>query len=105
MTYKDAIRTLDILREYGELNEKERRAIALAIKRLKSNIRNTEPRLPCICGRKRLTTWWNYKLGAWSLECPKCGRASDHVEHKKDLNKVWNQMIRKEQENENNGMD
>lgn len=101
MTYKDAIRTLEILREYGELNEKERRAIALAVKRLKSSIKTTEKQLPCICGRKRLSKWWNYVLGTWSMSCPNCGRTSDHVEHKKDLNKVWNQMIRKEKENGN----
>lgn len=96
MTYKDAVRILNILREYGELNEIERNAIALAVKRLKSSIRNIEKQLPCICGRKRLSKWWDYSLGTWSMSCPNCGRISDHVEHKRDLNKVWNQMIQKE---------
>ena len=102
MTYKDALRTLDILRKYGELNENERNAVALAIKRLKSSIRNTEKQLPCICGRKRLSKWYDMYLGTWSMSCPNCGRTSDHVEHKRDLNRVWNQMIRKEKENGNN---
>ena len=59
-----------------------------------------EKLLPCICGRKRRSHWDSlHDDGLWykSLRCD-CGRRADGLT-KVEVNKNWNDMIRKEREN------
>lgn len=58
-----------------------------------------EKLLPCICGRRRRGHWESYHDGSWykSLRC-ECGRRADGLT-KVEVNKNWNDMIRKEREN------
>ena len=57
-------------------------------------------RLPCICGRKQLETWWYGGLiggdeGAF-IKCPNCGRKSPVSKGRNKLNETWNKMIEEE---------
>ena len=59
-----------------------------------------EKLLPCICGSRHRSHWESrHDDGLWykSLRC-KCGRRADGLT-KIEVNKNWNNMIRKEREN------
>lgn len=96
MTYKEAIKRLKAINKYDSLCQESHEALDIAIKVLERHSEKPPHLIPCICGRKRFSKWWNYSLGTWSMSCPNCGRTSDHVKHRKDLNKAWNDMIQKE---------
>lgn len=58
-----------------------------------------EKKLPCICGRKNLDTWYysstssHFMIG---LECPNCGRKTDCYKTISDAKTAWNRMIKEE---------
>ena len=104
MTYSEC---LEILKNHRDSYKAEgladtAEAFDLAIKSVETAKRredNKPPkRLPCICGAKRLTLWFNYNEGGMHYECPKCGREIPYVKHKSQLNAAWNKMIESEKQ-------
>lgn len=57
-----------------------------------------EKKLPCICGRKHIQTWFigTYGRTARQYACPKCGRKTDFYNTEEEAKMAWNKMISEE---------
>ena len=57
-----------------------------------------EKKLPCICGRKNIDTWFIGTYGRTALQyaCPKCGRKTEFCNTEKEARAAWNKMISEE---------
>ena len=68
-----------------------------------SKKRESRVKLPCVCGRKRLETWWgvdNGKTTKVGIKCPKCEREAVGDSEISAI-KAWNRMIKSEAEEQN----
>ena len=56
------------------------------------------PKLPCICGRKYLKTWYS-TIGGRNVRryyCPDCQREIGWFETEQEAREAWNKMIQEE---------
>ena len=63
--------------------------------RVVRNSPKVEPLLPCVCGRKRITDWYDMYTHELVYQCPKCGREARAITKKK-LKAAWNEAMRNE---------
>lgn len=104
MTYSECLEILknhrDSYKAEGLVDTAEAFDIAIKSVEIAKRREDNKPpkKLPCVCGAKRLITWYNYKTGMMAYECPKCGKYSPYVKHKSQLNAAWNEMIESEKQ-------
>lgn len=56
--------------------------------------------VPCICGSKDIAAWWNMETTCWFYRCRKCDKQSEEAKEVVQAKRNWNEMIKKETENE-----
>lgn len=81
------------------LDELKAEAKKLGYKVIKDNPR--VKLLPCTCGRKQISLWWDGADYMWFQECPKCGKRAPSHKTQNGARKLWNEKIEKELANGN----
>lgn len=56
--------------------------------------------VPCVCGSKKIAAWWNAKTGCCFFRCRGCDKQSEEAKTEIQAKRNWNEMIKKETENE-----
>lgn len=52
--------------------------------------------VPCICGSKDISAWWNSKTGSCFFRCRGCDKQSEEAKTEIQAKRNWNEMIKKE---------
>lgn len=54
----------------------------------------------CVCGSKDIAAWWNTRTERWFYRCRDCDKQSEEARTIVQAKRNWNEMIKKETENE-----
>ena len=56
--------------------------------------------VPCVCGSKDITAWWNMKTSCWFYRCRECDLQSEGAKTVVQAKRNWNEMVKKEIKND-----